>query len=168
MSKRARKSSDKEPESEEEVTTLRETFGNSPATWMEIEISADNQEVSLGGMSFGGDADLTAADVTRALADVFSIQHGIVEATIEQLASKAAEAPDSVVRGSVIAKGTLPVPGEVGRIEYPYQEGLEGNLSYPGLWKALTGDELPALLEADILTCLVAPDPRARRKGPPR
>ena len=135
---------------------MRETFGPSPATWMEIEIDPDQQQVSLKGLTFGG-AELSADDITRALTEIFGIVNGINEETVQQVAAKAAEAPDGVVRGQVIAGGSEPVPGESGRVDYTYQENLEGKISFAGLLKALAAKELAAVMEAGVLTCLVAP-----------
>ena len=156
MARRKADSKSKRAPPEEEPTILRETFGPSPATWMEIEVASD-QQVRLKGLTFGGAAELTAGDVSRALAETFGVVHGLIEEAIQQVAEKAAEAPDSVVRGQIIARGTEPVAGESGRIDFTYQETLEGKVSHAGLIKALGSKDLAEVTEAAILTCLVAP-----------
>jgi uncharacterized protein (DUF342 family) len=135
----------------------REVFSQATSAWMEIEISEDRQQADLKELCFRGDASITAADITKALAQLFAIKHGVLESTIQELATRAQAAPDKVHRDILVARGTLPVPGEAGRIEFTFQEDDAAELSFAGLRTALVQKTLDEALAVELQTCLVEP-----------
>ena len=64
----------------------REIFGTDTGAFMEIEISEDRQQAAIKTLSFCGDPALTAEDITKGLAQLFGIKHGVLESTVRELA----------------------------------------------------------------------------------
>ncbi len=77
----------------------REIFSPDTGAFMEIEISEDRQQAAIKTLSFCGDPALTAEDITEGLAQLFGIEHGVLESAVRELAGRAQAAPDKVHRG---------------------------------------------------------------------
>ena len=145
----------------------REIFGPDTGAFMEIEISEDRQQAAIKTLSFCGDPALTAEDITKGLAQLFGIEHGVLESTVRELAGRAQAAPDKVHRDIVIARATPPVPGGPGQIEYTFQADDAPELSCAGLRTALVQQSLDEVLAVELQTLLVAPGCELAVRTPP-
>ena len=145
----------------------REIFGPDTGAFMEIEVSEDRQQAAIKTLSFCGDPALTAEDITKGLAQLFGIKHGVLESTVRELAGRAQAAPDKVHRDIVIARATPPVPGGPGQIEYTFQADDAPELSCAGLRTALVRQSLDEVLAVELQTLLVAPGCELAVRTPP-
>lgn len=144
-------------EEEQGSIVKREVFSSATGAWMEIEISEDRQQAELKELCCCGDASIAAANITKALVDLFAIKHGVLESAVEELASRAQAAPDKVHRDIIVARGTPPVPGAAGQIEFTFAEDDAAGLSFAGLKTALAQKTLDEALAVELQTCLVEP-----------
>ena len=114
-----------EQESNRPSVDERQTFGNSLATWMIVEISPDGLQATLKRMSLGGDTTLTETDLLKSLREQYFITDGLNEKLIQELTARALANPDGVVTGNhEVARGKPATPGQDGRIEYTFQKRL--------------------------------------------
>ena len=145
----------------------REIFSPDTGAFMEIEISEDRQQAAIKTLSFCGDPALTAEDITKGLAQLFGIEHGVLESAVRELAGRAQAAPDKVHRDIVIARATPPVPGGPGQIEYTLQADDVPELSCAALRTALVQQSLDEVLAVELQTLLVAPGCELAVRTPP-
>ncbi|MDP6702178.1 MAG: hypothetical protein QGH25_21170, partial [Candidatus Latescibacteria bacterium] len=78
----------------------RQTFGNTPATWMVVEIAPDGLQATLKRMSFGGDTTLTEQEVLKALREQYYISDGLDETLVQKLTSRCLADPNGTVSGN--------------------------------------------------------------------
>ncbi len=104
----------------------RQSFGNTPATWMVVSIDETGRQALLKKLAPAGDTTLRVEDVVTALRTSYQIEHGIDPDAIAQVLERALAAADSVLNcNQVVARATPPVAGEDGRIEYQEEQGLD-------------------------------------------
>jgi uncharacterized protein (DUF342 family) len=133
----------------------RQNFGSA---WIEVEIDADGQLATVHQLSFGGDAQLTAKEVYKALAELFHIAHGLNKELVDQLASQACASPGKIIRGKFpVARGTPPVPGKDGRIDFTCLGDPKARPSGEELKTALAQTGLEAVMARKLNAPLVVP-----------
>jgi uncharacterized protein len=104
----------------------RQTFGNTPETWMVVSVDESGRQAVLKKLAPGGDSTLRVEDLATALRTGYLIEHGIDADSIAQILARALAAPDSVLTcNQVVARATPPVAGKDGRIEFASDQGLD-------------------------------------------
>jgi uncharacterized protein (DUF342 family) len=135
-------------------------FGQEGVAWLVVQVAKDGTEANLLELSLAGDISVDLQTVSDALADLFGIKAGINEDLLKQLVARAVRAPASVVRGKFpIARATEPQGAEEDRVEFLFlgEHGDIGDLTFAPLAAAFDADELPRVLEGNLMTQLVAP-----------
>jgi uncharacterized protein (DUF342 family) len=146
----------------------RQTFGQSAATWMVVAIDARGQQATLKKLALGGDNTLKTADVIAALHSGYHLVHGIDEQAVAQMLERALGNPDNVLTcNQVVARATLPVPGEDGYIEWSGDLDKEQLQKAAGAQIALQAPSLEEALASNPCGLLVEPgQPLARLHAP--
>jgi uncharacterized protein len=146
----------------------RQTLGNTPASWMVVEISPDGLQAVLRRISFGGDSTLTSRDIAGALADQYYIEDGIDQDLLAQVAERALADPHAVVTGNfAVARGMPAVPGHDGCIEYSFSAAATvPPPSFGRLQEAFAQPTIESVLASDAPGILVAPGQQLARLIP--
>jgi uncharacterized protein (DUF342 family) len=152
--------------------TVRHNFGKKKHAWMQVEIGGDAQEATLEKLSFEGDTSLGGKDVLETLENQYGFQEeNIDKDAVEDLASRAQASPNQVVSGEhTVARGFPPEPGEPGRMDFPFLDGIDDAVKphCAALKAAFAEPTLESVLQHDLLTRLVVPREELVVLGPPK
>ena len=135
-------------------------FGAMETARLAVDISGDGQEAIITELSFGGDPSLGADDLVKALDELYGVTSGIKQDQVAVMAARAADNPAGSLRGRFpVARGTMPVPGEEGRVELIFLEGASKELkaSFTPLSKTLQAPDLETVLKAHHVAYMAFP-----------
>lgn len=139
----------------------RQSFGNTPATWMVVAADESGRQALLKKLAPGGDNTLCVEDLVTALQTGYLIEHGIDNEAIAQVLERALATPNSVLTcNQVIARATPPVPGEDGRVEFDSIPDLDEHAikTSSQTHVALRETVLKEVFASNARGALVAPD----------
>ena len=143
-------------------------LGEAEQGWIEAEVSEEGEQAYLRALDFGDDKSITKETVLNSLRDDYDIKFGIDEDAVAELVARAA-AGEALRENVLIAQDKPPVPGEPGRIEYPFLEGLGAEQTLP-FWELYTAFEkrnLDELLKNCSLARMVCPGDTLAVEIPP-
>ena len=146
----------------------RQTFGNTTATWMVVEISPDGLEAILKRITFGGDTTLTDQEILKALSEQYHINNGLDENLVQKLASRCLAEPDGTVSGNyLVACGSPAIPGKPGHLEYTFQQRIDDGTQpdYSEIKIAIEQNILAAVTAIDLRGLLVQPGEELARRA---